>query len=72
MRISVEIRRLRSRLPLERLVRAVRQPGRPRSIMPAGNWPSTSNMPRHLGMLDDGDTGSGEDLRDARGSATTV
>ena len=72
MRISVEIRRLRSRLPLERLVRAVRRPGRPRSTVPAGNWPSTSNMPRHLGTLDDGDTGPGDDPDDAWGSATTV
>ncbi|WP_187392193.1 hypothetical protein [Aurantimonas sp. DM33-3] len=72
MRISVEIRRLRSRLPLERLVRAVRRPGRLRSTVPAGNWPSTSNVPRHLGTLDDRDTGPGDDLRDARGLATTV
>lgn len=72
MRISVEIRRLRSRLPLERLVRAVRRPGRLRSAVPAGNWPSTSNMPRHLGALDDRDTDPGGDLRDARGSPATV
>ena len=72
MRISVEIRRLRSRLPLERLVRAVRSPGRLRSAVPAGNWPSTSNMPRHLGTLDDRDTDPGGDLRDARGSPATV
>ena len=72
MRISVEIRRLRSRLPLERLVRAVRRPGRPRSTVPAGSWPSTSNMPRHLGTLDDRDTDPGGDLRDARGSSATV
>ena len=72
MRISVEMRRLRSRLPLERLVRAVRRPGRLRSTAPAGTWPSTSNMPRHLGTLDDGDASPGGDLRDARGSAATV
>jgi len=72
MRIAVEIRRLRSRLPLERLVHAVRRPGRPRSTVPAGNWPSTSNVPRHLGTLEDRDTDPGGDLRDAWGSATTV
>ncbi|WP_040325384.1 hypothetical protein [Aurantimonas manganoxydans] len=72
MRISAEIRRLRSRLPLERLVRAVRQPGRPRSTVPAGSWPSTSNMPRHFGTLDDGDAGPGGDPRDAQGSPATV
>ncbi|WP_370196671.1 hypothetical protein [Aurantimonas sp.] len=72
MRIAVEIRRLRSRLPLERLVRAGRRPGRPRSTVPAGSWPSTSNMPRHLGTLDEGDTGPGDDLRDAWGSPATV
>ena len=72
MRISVEMRRLRSRLPLERLVRAVRRPGRPRSTVPAGTWPSTSNMLRHLGTLDDDDASPGGDLRDARGSAATV
>lgn len=72
MRISVEIRRLRSRLPLERLVRAVRRPGRPRSIVPAGNWPSTSNMLRHLGTPEDRDTFSGGDPGNARSSATTV
>ncbi|MDX1730980.1 MAG: hypothetical protein R3184_07575, partial [Aurantimonas coralicida] len=65
-------RRLRSRLPLERLVRAVRRPGRLRSTVPAGSWPSTSNLPRHFGTLDDDDTGFGGDLRDAGGSATTV
>lgn len=72
MRIAVEIWRLRSRLPLERLVRAVRRPRRLRSAVPAGIWPSTSNMPRHLGTLDDGDTGPGGDPRDARGSAATA
>ena len=72
MRISVEIRRLRSRLPLERLVRTVRRPGRLRSTAPAGNWPSTSNMPRHLGTLDDRDMDRGDDLGDGRGSPATV